>query len=60
MPTNKNADLKSTLFDLLMMKEDNLNTVVIGLDRAIMRQKSIMDAEDVAYVEMQIEQLRKG
>ena len=57
MPTNKNADLKSTLFDLIMIKEDNKNLNIVGLDRAILRTKSIMDSDDVAYVEKQNSQL---
>ncbi|MCL1832026.1 MAG: hypothetical protein FWG45_03835 [Oscillospiraceae bacterium] len=51
MPTNKNADLKQTYFDLLVLKYRNANTVVVGLDEMILRQSATMDAEDVSYVD---------
>ncbi|MCL2037363.1 MAG: hypothetical protein FWG83_08285 [Oscillospiraceae bacterium] len=54
MPSNKNADLKASYFDLLLIKHENKNNTVIGLERAIIRQRSIMDEEDVAYVDKQI------
>ncbi|MCL1903412.1 MAG: hypothetical protein FWF94_03230 [Oscillospiraceae bacterium] len=56
MPSNKNADLKSSYFDLLMIKHENKGNEVIGLDKAILRLKSTMDGEDVAYVDKQFKE----
>ena len=55
MPTNKNADLKFTYHNLLMLEYENRHTKVIGLDRALLQQRSIMDSEDVDYVNKQFE-----
>jgi hypothetical protein len=52
MPTNKNADLKLTYYNLLMLEYENRGNKVIGLDKALLQQRSIMDAEDVAYVDI--------
>ncbi|MCL2070964.1 MAG: hypothetical protein FWH07_01885 [Oscillospiraceae bacterium] len=59
MPTNKNADLKQSYCKLLMMKHKNPGVDVNGLDEWILETRSTMDAEDVAWVENQIEEWKK-
>jgi len=58
MSTDKElrTNQKSHLYDLLKLKKDNPATV-IGLNELIVKARAIMDAEDVAYVEKQIELL---
>ncbi|MCL1903378.1 MAG: hypothetical protein FWF94_03060 [Oscillospiraceae bacterium] len=60
MPSNKNADLKSSYFDLLMIRYKNKGHTVIGLDESILRLKSTMDGEDVAYVDKQFNEWLKS
>jgi len=45
--------LKSSYHDLLMLKHQNMDIKVVGLEEALLRQRSIMDPVDVAYVDEQ-------
>ena len=53
-----NAELRvvqnTGLFKLLKIKKDNAGIKIIGLDEAIAEAKSSMSAEEVAYVEKQV------
>jgi len=48
---------KRMLFDLLKLKKDNPNAIIHGLDVIIVRLETEMEAEDVAYVEKQMEKI---
>ena len=58
MPINKNSDLRSNLFDLLLIKMATKEDFEKELDKAILRQKSMMDKEDISFVEEQISKLK--
>ena len=62
MPTNKNADLKQTYYELLMLKYKNetLGVKVHGLDELILKTRATMDNEDVTWVEKQIDEWKKS
>ena len=48
---------KRTLFELLKLRKDNVNVVIVGLDVLIAKFEAEMEAEDVAYVEKKVENL---
>jgi len=48
---------KDKLYDLLKIKADNKDIEIKGLKEAIVKAKSVMEAEDVAYVEKMIAEL---
>ena len=43
--------LRDKLFDLLDLKRRNVGIEISGLDEKIIKAKSVMQEEDVAYVE---------
>jgi len=49
---------KEKLYDLLKLRADNENIKINGLKEVIVRAKAAMEAEDVAYVEKMLEELK--
>jgi hypothetical protein len=53
---------KNALFELLMLKREMLNedsnANIKYLDRLIIKSKAVMEAEDVAYVEKMIAEIK--
>ena len=62
MPSNMEirTTQKAVLFDLLALKKDNVEAGVYvqGLDKLIVKMEATMEAEDVAWVEKKIGELK--